>query len=182
PPPPPAQYAGPEIQSILGTNVFFKNGRRVSVGETADDVQVLEVYGPFRVKLGWKKGEYEIDLLGGEMPAFFGEKPFSDSTREDLVSEGSMALGSSRPVTSNARESSRARTESSRNTNMNRVPEPLTEAELDSLTRSEITQRIGDIFRGMRADGIDQATKDRLEAERKVLMQKLREKSEDNEA
>ncbi|MEC9233908.1 MAG: hypothetical protein VX403_08370, partial [Planctomycetota bacterium] len=75
-----------------------------------------------------------------------------------------------------------ARTESSRNTNMNRVPEPLTEAELDSLTRSEITQRIGDIFRGMRADGIDQATKDRLEAERKVLMQKLREKSEDNEA
>ena len=178
PPPPPSAYAGPEIQSILGNNVFFANGKRVSVGETMESVKVLQIHGPFTVRLGWREGEFDVELFAQDMPSFFAEKPFNQSTRTELVSEGSTSSANSRS-TSSAESSSRG-TRPGGNTPVsgsgsNQVPVPLTDKELASLSRSEITGRIGDLFRGMRAKDIDPETKNKLDEERKKLMQMLRE-------
>ena len=67
PPPPPApsapsKYAGPGIRGILGEEVFFESGKRIKSGESADGVDVLRINGPFSVRLGWRTGEYEVNL------------------------------------------------------------------------------------------------------------------------
>ena len=184
PTPPPSTYAGPDIQSILGNQVFFANGKRVPEGQTIEGVTVLRVDGAFKVRLGWREGEYDVELFAQEMPSFFGKKPYEDSTRSDLVSEGSSSTfgGASSSASASTGGSRRepSRNASSRSVS-NQIPEPLSDAEMKSLTRAEVTKRIGDVFRGMRNKDIDPETKERLEAERKTLMQMLREKSSENE-
>ena len=177
PPPPPSEYGGPEIQSILGNNVFFANGKRVSVGETVESVKVLRISGPFTVRLGWREAEFDVQLFTQDMPAFFGEKPFNGSERTELVSDGSTSFSSGSTYPS-APSSPRDRGSGS---GSNQVPVPLTDEQLASLSRSEITKRIGDLFRGMRAKDIDPETKEKLDEERKKLMQMLRESSANEE-
>ena len=163
--------------------MFFANGKRVAVGETMESVKVLRIHGPFTVRLGWKEAEFDVELFAKDMPAFFGEKPFEESTRTDLVSDGSTSSfrSASSPAPSSYRdEESPARTPVS-GSGSNQVPVPLTDEQLASLSRSEITKRIGDLFRGMRAKDIDPETKEQLEEERKKLMQMLRESSANEE-
>ena len=182
--PPPSSYAGPDIQSILGNEVFFTNGKRVPVGQAADGVEVIRIHTPFKVKLGWRSGEYDVELFAQEMPSFFGEQPFGVRRKTDLASDGSSTTF--RSQTTDSQGSSRESTSSSSRTipsgsGSNVVPEPLTDEQLKALTRSEITKRIGDVFRGMRAKDIDPETKAKLEEERKTLMQMLRESSSNEE-
>ena len=183
PPPPPSTYAGPDIQSILGNQVFFANGKRVPEGQTMEGVTVLRVDSAFKVRLGWREGEYDVQLFAQEMPSFFGTKPYQDSTNRELVTDGSpSSFGGQSSSRSESTESSREPDRSTRaGATGTQVPEPLTDEELKSLTRAQITQRIGDVFRGMRNKDIDPETKERLEAERKTLMQMLRERSSTNE-
>lgn len=186
PSPPPSTYAGPDVQSILGNQVFFMNGKRVPEGQTVEGVTVLRVDGAFKVRLGWRDGEYDVELFAQQMPDFFGKKPYEDSIRNDLVSIGSSSTFG-RASSSASESTGSSRTEPSRNSssssslNPNKIPEPLTDAELKSMTRTQITKRIGDVFRGMRNKDIDPETKERLETERKTLMQMLRESSSTND-
>ena len=147
-----------------------------------ESVEVLEVLGPFTVRLGWRQAEFDVELFAQSMPSFFGERPFKESTRTELISDGSSF--SSRTASSSESTSPGGRrvpTTPVSGSGSNQVPVPLSDEQLASLSRSEITKRVGDLFRGMRAKDIDPETRKQLEEERKTLMQMLRENSANEE-
>ena len=62
PPPIPATYTGPGVKGVLGDRVFFVDFS-AAVGETESGVKVIAINGPWKVRLGYKGGEYDVDLL-----------------------------------------------------------------------------------------------------------------------
>ncbi|MDZ4754596.1 MAG: hypothetical protein SGJ11_08870 [Phycisphaerae bacterium] len=65
--PAPAKYEGGKPSGILGDIVFFGSDKRVRVGETSGDLEILEVLPPLGIRVGWTKsgherGEYTISL------------------------------------------------------------------------------------------------------------------------
>ncbi len=66
PPPPPPRYAGPPILFVVGDEVWFENGDdpfKVKVGETVNEHTIIEVNAPRFVKVGWRRGEYEVPIF-----------------------------------------------------------------------------------------------------------------------
>jgi hypothetical protein len=67
PPPPPATYTGPAPASVIGNFVFFptlsEDRKHIKVGETRAGITVMEVDGPYSVKLGYQRGEYTVSIL-----------------------------------------------------------------------------------------------------------------------
>jgi hypothetical protein len=77
PPPPPVRYNGPEVIGMDGQSVYFdKDGIRIGVGETNEDlgVTVLSVEGaPWTVKISYRDTEFDLPLFKewGESSKFF---------------------------------------------------------------------------------------------------------------
>lgn len=94
PPPPPASYGGPRPRSVMGDVVFFESTSpdRLRVGEEAAGVTVIATTPPWKVRLGWSGGEYDIDLWGDRGEGFFSSNPFADGSRS---SSSSLTGGSS---------------------------------------------------------------------------------------
>ncbi|MFM1822345.1 MAG: hypothetical protein RI967_611, partial [Planctomycetota bacterium] len=84
PPPIPATYTGPGVKGVLGDRVFFIDFSAV-VGETRNGVKVLAIDGPWKVRLGHKGGEYDVDLL---------KRPDEKFLRAAGPPTGSLASGS----------------------------------------------------------------------------------------
>ncbi len=72
----PRTYQGPSIMFVLGDEVWFHGGLRVSVGDEKDGVKVLASDAPWSVTLGHMGGEYTLDLFNfsRETPGL-SEKP-----------------------------------------------------------------------------------------------------------
>ncbi len=70
PPPIPEQYTGPSIVFVLGNEVWFTDGLKLSVGEEGQGVKVLSCDPPWTVRLAHAGGEYDIVLLERSFPGF----------------------------------------------------------------------------------------------------------------
>jgi hypothetical protein len=69
PPPPPATYSGPKVLFAVGESVEFQSDRtavksfQVAVGEEKEGIRVIAVNLPWSVKLGYRGGEYDVEIL-----------------------------------------------------------------------------------------------------------------------
>jgi hypothetical protein len=68
PPPPPATYEGPlHPKAILGEEVWFDKDSgevvRLEVGDESDGVTLIEVNGPWHLRVAHGGAEYDIDLF-----------------------------------------------------------------------------------------------------------------------
>lgn len=63
PPPVPRSYDGPSILFVLGEEVWFQNGLRLRVGEEADGITVISSDAPWKVKLGYRGGEFDQEIF-----------------------------------------------------------------------------------------------------------------------
>ena len=63
PPPPPSRYGGPKLVAIFYDQAWFSNGERVSVGDEAAGVEVLELAPPWYARVRWHDVEFTIELF-----------------------------------------------------------------------------------------------------------------------
>ena len=76
PPPLPASsvYTGPSVVAILGDEVWFRaprsgqSGLRIRVGDQREGINVLAANAPWSVRLGYERGEYDINLFERTLP------------------------------------------------------------------------------------------------------------------
>ncbi len=74
PPPPSTVYTGPSVVAILGDEVWFRAPRagesslRIRVGDQREGITVLAANAPWSVRLGYERGEYDIDLFKRTFP------------------------------------------------------------------------------------------------------------------
>jgi len=94
PPPPPANYGGPRPRSVMGDVVFFESTSpdRLRVGEEAGGITVIATTPPWKVRLGWSGGEYDIDLWGDRGEGFFSSNPFGEAGRSSSSLTGGSSL------------------------------------------------------------------------------------------
>jgi hypothetical protein len=91
PPPPPANYTGPSPIGIFGQEAWFNPPRagegvlRVRVGETKDDLELLEVDPPWSVKVKYQRGEYTVSLFERKDESFFSRAGAGGSTPPGLI-------------------------------------------------------------------------------------------------
>jgi len=187
PPPPsaPSKYAGPGIRGILGNEVFFDNGSRIKVGDSGDGVNVLKINGPFSVRLGWRSGEYEVSLFAEQVPDFFGTAPFEGARASDLLSLETSTTAPRTPSSSEVsqaralaeiRENAQREERNRANTGPTDIPEPLTQSDVDAMSRVEAIRAMSSIGRALRQEIPDDA-KERLESEREMLREQIRNNS-----
>ncbi len=81
-PPPSPVYTGPSVIGILGDEVWFrapragKGGLRIRVGEEPrEGITVLATNPPWSVKLGYQRGEYDIDVWKTDFPSIERSAP-----------------------------------------------------------------------------------------------------------
>jgi hypothetical protein len=79
-PPVPANYTGPDVLFVLGDEVWFYDeyasplGVRVKVGEEGTNgVTVIASDPPWKVRLGHKGGEYDVQLFNRSYPGLSEE-------------------------------------------------------------------------------------------------------------
>ncbi|MGA1016437.1 MAG: hypothetical protein ACO3YY_00410 [Phycisphaerales bacterium] len=91
PPPPPASYGGPRPRSVMGDVVFFESTSpdRLRVGEESGGVAVIATTPPWKVRLGWSGGEYDVDLWGDRVEGVFSSNPFGSGGNSSSLSGGS---------------------------------------------------------------------------------------------
>ncbi len=74
PPPPPTVYTGPSVVAIVGEEVWFRaprageSGLRIRVGDQGEGITVLAANAPWSVRLGYERGEYDIELFARTLP------------------------------------------------------------------------------------------------------------------
>jgi hypothetical protein len=80
PPPPPAIYSGPKLIAIIGDEAWFRGSGtgfdsviRIRVGEEKNGITVLSTGEPSSVTVGYRSGEYPLDLFTYEEPFFAAE-------------------------------------------------------------------------------------------------------------
>ena len=189
PPSAPSKYAGPGIRGILGNEVFFESGKRVKVGDSADGVDVLRINNPFSLRLGWKRGEYEVNLFAEEIPDFFGKAPYEGSSASTLLSLETMTTGS---LSQSERDAAQARelkeiqdreAREARNRQNDKsqsekadVPAALAQSDVDEMSRIDAIRAMSSIGRALRQE-VDEQTKKRLEEERTMLREHIRNNS-----
>ncbi len=78
---PPKSYPGPSILFVLGDEVWFHTGLRLSVGEEQDGVKVISSDPPWTVRLGHSGGEYDIELFRRRHPGLDEDAPASGSRK-----------------------------------------------------------------------------------------------------
>ena len=82
PAPPPTRYAGPAIIGMIDKTVFFDDGRRLSVGDEADNgLEVVEPRGPWSAVLRWRGVEFEVQLFERTTRDFLKE-PETESEKD----------------------------------------------------------------------------------------------------
>jgi hypothetical protein len=188
-PPPriPSTYGGPAITGILGKEVFFDNNKRIPEGQESDGVKVMVIRGPFNVQLGWKGGEYELDLFTKELPDYFSEPPFADGGASDLfnspaapasstrtASQGSSSDRSSAQMSAREMSNQRAAEAARERAAPAEIPEPLDPAKLAEMDRMDAIRAMTKINSALRRQDIDQETKTRLQSDRKQLETRIR--------
>lgn len=193
PPPPPSppsaptKYAGPSIRGILGNEVFFDSGKRVKVGDSADGVGVLKINGPFSIRLGWKNGEYEVSLFTEEVPEFFGTAPYQGIAASNLFNLETSTTGNQNASSVAAaqasalaevrerqdRDDAEREEEKTAKAGEADVPPPLTQSNIDKMSRIEAIRAMSSLGRALRQE-MDEETKQRLESERNLLREHIR--------
>ncbi len=80
--PPSPVYTGPSVIGILGDEVWFRaprageGGLRIRVGqEPREGITVLATNPPWSVKLGYQRGEYDIDVWKTDFPGIERSAP-----------------------------------------------------------------------------------------------------------
>ena len=63
PPPPPSSYGGPSIVAMLSDVVWFSNGKKMKVGESADGLKVVALLPPWESRLEWKGVEFNVGFF-----------------------------------------------------------------------------------------------------------------------
>jgi len=64
PPPPPATYGGPKVIAVVFDQVWFANGKKIRVGESSDDLEVIaNDAAPWTVKVRWKDVEFDVEIF-----------------------------------------------------------------------------------------------------------------------
>ena len=63
PPPPPSSYGGPAIVAMLSDMVWFSGGKKLLLGEKADDIEVIALNPPWDATLKWKNVEFTVNLF-----------------------------------------------------------------------------------------------------------------------
>jgi hypothetical protein len=62
-PPPPSSYGGPSIVAMLSDVVWFSNGKKMKVGESGDDLEVVSLAPPWTSRLKWKGVEFDVGFF-----------------------------------------------------------------------------------------------------------------------
>lgn len=70
---PPSTYSGPQPVAVIGDTILFANGSRVRIGQEDGGVRVIASDAPWKVKLGYLGGEYEVPLWERGSDSFFNE-------------------------------------------------------------------------------------------------------------
>lgn len=99
PPPPPSSYGGPSIVAMLSDVVWFSNGRKLKVGETLDDLEVVALSPPWTSRLKWKGVEFDVGFFersrltkaATEPPAGKAEEPNQAAAEPKAAAESKEA-------------------------------------------------------------------------------------------
>lgn len=79
----PAFYGGPAIVGVAGGAVYFADSynstRRIPLGATIDEIEVIKIDAPWSVTLGWKGGKYDVPMLDRK-PVSFEDSPMLKDT------------------------------------------------------------------------------------------------------
>ncbi len=86
-PPPsiPSTYSGPSIVAFVDNAVWFHGELRISVGEEAQGVRVLEVNPPWSAKLAYNGGEFDVPLFEKGPEAIFKEPTRAHGTIQGMT-------------------------------------------------------------------------------------------------
>lgn len=81
-PPIPSNYNGPSIKAIFGDEVWFAGSLgnepplRIQVGETKNGIEIVETDPPWKVKVKYQRGEFDVNLF--EVKEFLNDKSPKD--------------------------------------------------------------------------------------------------------
>jgi hypothetical protein len=182
----PTTYGGPKVTGVLGSDVFFDNGKRIPEGQESDGVKVMSIRGPFDVQVGWKGGEFEVSLFTEKLPDYFNKAPFADGSASNLLSlEMVMTPGSSSQQASRQRSGS-AQPPQIPNANRNRssepteIPTPLTDKVLEEMSRMDAIRALTNINSVLRAPDVPDSEKGRLRNDRTRLETRIRSSAGSN--
>ena len=187
PPRIPTTYGGPKITGVLGADVFFDNGKRIPEGEESDGIEVMAIRGPFDVQIGWQGGEFEVSLFTAELPDYFNQAPFPEGSASNLLSlEVASTQGSSSQATSRGGSSGAQppRTPGSNRSGSNdgptEIPAPLTDEDLEEMSRMEAIRALTNINSVLRAPDVPDSEKGRLRDDRTRLETRSRSSAGSN--
>jgi len=75
PTPPPARYGGPNVIAVVFNQVWFDNGKKIRVGETDGDIEVLDnTSAPWTVRLRWKGVEFDVEIFERTATKLLGDE------------------------------------------------------------------------------------------------------------
>ena len=104
PRPPSTVYTGPSVVAILGDEVWFRSPRdgvsslRIQVGDQQEGITVLAANAPWSVRLGYERGEYDIELFARTFPGLLDSPRPAERvpglrdapSAEELIEQGGM--------------------------------------------------------------------------------------------
>jgi len=75
PAPAPSRYGGPDVIAVVFDQVWFKDGKKIRVGETDGDIEVLEnSSAPWSVRLRWKGIEFDVEIFERTATKLLGDE------------------------------------------------------------------------------------------------------------
>ena len=190
PPPPPASYSGPRPTGILGTLVLFGSADdAVAIGEEKDGVKVLEIMSIWRVRLGHRGGEYEVDLLDRRSGMFDEPASPPSATRrffegnETASATGNAPSPPKAPVTEAPRAAETTDPDESpidsppTYADPSTLPDAMTDEQIASLSPSDVVMARDRVRRALRREDIDPRSRIRLQHELEQLERTPQEKT-----
>ncbi|MBS0195716.1 MAG: hypothetical protein JSR77_03065 [Planctomycetes bacterium] len=102
PPPPPSTYGGPSMVAMLSDIVWFTNGKKMKVGEKADDLEVVALNPPWEATLKWKDVEFKVNFFSrnslAKVPGEAASDKPAETKEEPKPAEDVKAAGSPDPT------------------------------------------------------------------------------------
>ena len=172
-------YTGPPVDGIFADKVFFNNGNSGGVGDEILGVRIININAPWTVTLGHKGGEYEVSVFGNDAQGLFDGGIFASNNAGSVFSGSTSSSSSYTPPSTPSAPVQPASTPSvprqPGSYGNAEIPEPLTDGDIQAMTRQEAQQMLSAVSRARQRSDIDSQTRKRLAEEFSKLLEKIRQ-------
>ncbi|MBM4110660.1 MAG: hypothetical protein FJ254_04770 [Phycisphaerae bacterium] len=174
---PPANYGGPRPTGVIADLLVLAGGRTVKVGESSDGVTVVAILPPDEVRLKWSGGEYTVSLREKFDTGVLSSGSSSSSGRTNppgitpVAAEPKASPAIAPPSTPTLPPSAPALpppTEPAPE-----IPSGLDASAIGAMDREQASKALEAVSRALRDHTGDAASKERLERERQLLIDRV---------